>query len=756
MKSYCAIGWALTTLALAPLPAGSEQPAWAEQARVLDLSEAEISALADQGVVVTSHEYRQAFVPYLARMKSQIPAPVFITSDAVLNGYHVLFEESVVRTERRRAQLLEPLLDELWRQLREGMPAPGTSRELDEDAWRCALVTIGTAVELLGGETAGTGAEIDALIDHEVHRVEQARVRAASWWLGVELDYTRYRPRSFYAGEPALERLFRATAWLQAIPFRLDRDADLVAIRILADAYRQLPEGTRTAMAGVDAAFDSLVGPQDDPSIAWVAARLESRGVHRSPSSTSWRRWLSREIEQHGPKPAVNDQLRGSLIAGDSSAEASVRVLPSRRTSDSVLFQKLADGPPPHPPRLELMVSGLHVCAALGAQPCRDFLRSEDPAIALLVQQLATAPAPEVSAFERYLYTVQALLSPPGPRTPAFMRSPAWQAKSVQTVLAGWAQLRHTWQLQTKQATVVLGMSLGAPAGFVEPVPEFYERLTRLVATSRTAFAAAGALDVDAGEIRAMAVLLERLNRERWELTAAEQKLLNRASELAYALDQIGRRGQGTFGVRAGPAERARLLLELAEQVSRIGGLPQGSSLRGAATYVHLDLNPFWDRLEELCESLLRLSRKQIDGERFTDEEDRFLSRFGEQLAFVMLYTGNSYMQQATDDAPRVADVFCNPNLERCLEVGVARPRRIVVLYPYGSSFVLAHGAVLPYLELASPRRLTDTDWRELLDSPNRPATPPWLTAIGPQSEPARLVPEDRRRPNRATAQRSP
>jgi len=764
MKPGCVTGWVLVSLTLAALPAPRcEQHAWVEEARALDLSEAEIAALADQGMVVTTHEYRQSFVPYLALMKSQIPAPVFITSDAILNGYHVLFEESVTRVERRRARHLTPLLDELWRQLQEARPPQASLRELDDDAWRRALVTIGTAAELLGGEATGADAETAALIDCEVRRVEEARTTTKSWWLGppdrgfVALDYSRFRPRSFYAGDPVLERLFRATAWLQAIPFRLDRDSEFEAVRILADAYRRIPEESRTAMAGVDVAFDRLLGPPDDPTLAWVAARLEDASRQPGRSLASWRRWLEREIERHGLHPAINDQLRSPDFEGDSSAEPSVRLLPSRRTPDSVLLQQLADGPPPYPPRLDFMASGLHVCAALGSPLCRQTLSSEDAEIASLVERLAAAPAPEASAFERYLYTVQALLSPPDPRAPPFIRAPAWQAKSAQTLLAGWAQLRHTWQLQSKQATVVLGMTWGTPAGFVEPVPEFFERLVRLVATSRETFEAAGALGADADELRAMAALLERWDRQRWELSESERRILSRAAELADALERLRGRAQTDLTLRGRTdipraTGRADLLRELADQIDEGGGLPDDPSLRRAAIYTHLELGPFWDRLDELCADLERLAAKQLAGEPLTAEDDKFFTGFGEALAFVMLYTGNSYMQTPADDAPRVADVFFNPNRNGYLEVGIGRPRRIVVLYPWGSSFVPAHGAVLPYLEVASPSRLTDSEWRARLDTADRPALPPWLADLGPQSEPPQLVSESRRPPtNRRT-----
>ena len=53
------------------------------------------------------------------------------------------------------------------------------------------------------------------------------------------------------------------------------------------------------------------------------------------------------------------------------------------------------------------------------------------------------------------------------------MRNEAWEIKSCNAVLSGWAQLRHTWALQARQSNYCLG-GIRPPPGFVEPDPEFF------------------------------------------------------------------------------------------------------------------------------------------------------------------------------------------------------------------------------------------------------------------------------------------
>ena len=94
-----------------------------------------------------------------------------------------------------------------------------------------------------------------------------------------------------------------------------------------------------------------------------------------------------------------------------------------------------------------------------------------------------------------------------------------------------------------------------------------------------------------------------------------------------------------------------------------------------------------------------------------------------------MFYGGNSY-SHPRDDAPRIVDVFSNPQAGKHLLIGIARPRKLWLLYPTREGEILCRGAVLPYHEFAHTERLTDVDWKKLLDSPQRPALPAWIHSV--------------------------
>jgi hypothetical protein len=176
-----------------------------------------------------------------------------------------------------------------------------------------------------------------------------------------------------------------------------------------------------------------------------------------------------------------------------------------------------------------------------------------------------------------------------------------------------------------------------------------------------------------------------------------------------------------------------KVLTELSRLLRSYGALVKGGpEKRALLTLMGWDekiVLAGWHRLASICRRLEVLAHKQLRGVRFSAEEDEFLRTYGQRLAAVMLYSGNSYLTPR-DDAPRAIDVFGNPEDGKHLLVGIARPRTLWVLYPVRGVDVLCRGAVLPYREFRHPERLTDAGWKALLGSAKAPKSPAWIQPV--------------------------
>jgi hypothetical protein len=265
--------------------------------------------------------------------------------------------------------------------------------------------------------------------------------------------------------------------------------------------------------------------------------------------------------------------------------------------------------------------------------------------------------------------------------------------------------------------------------GFVEPVPEFYARLGKLVAATEATLKEAEAFALPdfkalAGKVAVAEALVARARKSKeglGSLSPEERDLLDQFNHGIEWLPVAPARDGDSKTV----LENLSRVLKLYRRLAK-GDVPGLEDMLGQEAG---HVASAWERLGNACRRLEALAHKQLRQVRFSDEENTFLLDYGKDLAAIMLYGGNSYLTPK-DDAPRVIDVFSNPAEGKHLLVGIARPRALWVLYPVGGVDVLCRGAVLPYHEWAHSSRLTDAEWKSLLGTAKRPGPPAWIQPL--------------------------
>lgn len=720
---------------------------WQKDAKASGLTDEQMATLQKQGFVVTGKTFRQAFLPYLGGEQ------LFVTSDAIANTYSVLLEDSVRLLETVNARRLNTYLVEAWKETASFPKRFTGDPALLAAAHNRVRMVMGVALELSTGEKVDAPPELQNAIDEEARRVIAATEKSKPAWMGppdsgfVALDYTRFKPRGLYTARPALERYFRATAWLQAIPFRFSKDEELAAWLMLyegLDDYQNKPlynaqqeisfmdhEKVPGSMKG---ALVMLIGEPDEADL------FESS--HTGVSVDGWNAQFFADLREQWTKSgpgaedgivhlaAINDQV--AVAAKDGKPERTFRILSACRLPDAAMFSHTEAF------HAGAFPSGREVAAALGSPIARAYYASEDPKLLAQIDEDKHTYA-GWTLYNDYLNALSTLFEPVDAAAPDLFHSSAWQQKSLQTFLGGWAQERHAWVLQAKQNVIMLGMAEVVPSGFVEPVPDFFNRMAQLSLRSLQIFQAAGAYDNGIQEVvqnyRDAAAALRRYAAARKldakaEPTRADAEILMNNEGLLLSLSEA------TTG-KTPPTEdeRAAKLDQMASQLETQGP-GNDPNLKREIAYRGAQAEKKWQDFTALCLKLNELASKQLRHRPLSEADNQFYYDFGSSLASFMGYDSNEF-DNVHDDAPRIVDIYSNPNSGKFMEGGIGRPLLMYLLYPYDGKLILTHGAVLPYYEFSSGERLTDQAWADLLNTPTAPNPPEWLKEVT-----SMLVPE--------------
>ncbi len=550
-------------------------------------------------------------------------------------------------------------------------------------------------------------------------------------WLGppepdlVVLDYSRYQVRGFYTRTDALTRYFRAVAWLQSIPFRVSHDDELLSIlmlgRCIAPDGSESDQGRYEAHCNFFRTYAEFLGVGDD----WDVVTAVDAVVGGLDFDLEAKR--AELIAQAEDGPQINDQLRFVPDDPNVVAEPNFRIISAYRLPEAVLFQRTTDI---RQFRGRAFPNGLEVCIALGSTFARDKLQDAEKAKVLATIDENQGLFAGTSLYFDYLRMVATLLDAPEPNAPDFMAAEPWQAKSCGTALAGWAQTRHTWILQAKLNVASLSTSR-RPAGFVEPEPGFFRRMADLAARTQGLLEAAGAFDSSYFSlIDALTDLADLLDQ-----CATEEEFSRRLAELPD--DERLRLGHLRLMLRWPASDdlpEEEWTTAMADWLRRMAeDLGEGivdPSLAGFTWMYESDVAHLWSLLETTSRRLESIARTQLAGGDLDEDDDDFIKRYGGTLAAIMGYDGNYSAEHPKDDAPRIADIYSNPEVEGNLHVGVGRARAIYVLYPWHGQDLLCQGGVMPYYEFVDSGRLTDDEWKARLDSDARPDVPAWLRPI--------------------------
>jgi len=647
-------------------------------------TEADKSLLRQNHFVSKPSLFKQVYSLYNYAEENNIPQ--FVTTDALLHTFHILYDYSLrVLEVKRFADDLKALnhamlerMSEYYR--RTNCPCDSNLRKVIEKdiAYFTVVEYIPKPEQLCFKGAQLSGAERMAC--EELKLIAAHQGFAPSPIFGYKEDYSQYVPRGHYTRNDTLKIYFKQMMWYGRMMFRVSppkneftneideekaKEETLMAILIVR-AMNELSVNGEPAMNPWSRIYyptTFFVGKSDDLDIAEYTQLLKevyggnylSLALQAYADTVKLTEFITRARELRDP--LINSSWVFETQDHELVTKA-FRFMGQRFIPDSYMFTQLV-----HKKVLDrLFPKGLDVFSVMGSQRAFEILDkvfgetrygNYTTQMDSLKREFA-ALSPETWAQNLYwnwLYCLMAMLIPKGEGYPPFMRNIAWIDKELFTALASWGELRHDTILYAKQSYTFETGEPPRPSltyGYVEPNPYLFARLASLI------------------------------------------------NLLRVGLDNLG--------------------LGLDEFRSKFSDL------------------------ESLLLGLKLMSEKELENKELTFDEYNTIWKIGERLESLLTFppeTAGTITSDADNEMAVVADVHTDPNTGQVLEEGVGYPFHLYVIVKDAKGLRMTIGAMFSYYEFPHPMadRLTDEAWQRMLKSTNPPKPPNWADSFMDMSQ---------------------
>jgi hypothetical protein len=461
--------------------------------------------------------------------------PVFVTTDAMLHTAHIFFDYLLRIIEIEK---LDPAIRKLTDLMLE---ASGTqyAKAKNPEVKEAARLNIGffSVAKSLLDEDFKPSEEVADMVKKEIGHImahEGIKPRALLPYVKnpnpfktpyAFEDYSQYVPRGHYTRNETFERYFRTMMWYGRVGFILrpgleepergyGRKMTLQAL-LITDALLSSEKGIPLWKTVYEPTV-FFVGKADDLAVEDYKSLIgkvfpKSGGIDRYADTKDLDSFIEQSLKLMPPR------ILSSVAIGEDEPIASVtmgfRFMGQRFIPDSYIlgqlvygasdgklaFRHTGSGKPftmenlPNVGPARAFPRGLDVFAVLGSERALEILNKEgdtaytdyDDQMKLLRKEFSkvTVEKWNQNLYWRWLHSLLPVLElQEREYLPAFMRTPAWLDKCLNTTLGSWAELRHDTILYAKQSYTAMALAAmplqkPKPYGFVEPYPEVYSRL---------------------------------------------------------------------------------------------------------------------------------------------------------------------------------------------------------------------------------------------------------------------------------------
>jgi hypothetical protein len=493
--------------------------------------EDQLMLIKTNGFVVTPTKHEQLYHVYEQNDYDMVPN--FITTDSLLQIYSILFDSTLRRTEEKklRANLLK-LTEASMKATIKRYETSGTDL-IKKKLAKQALAYFSVPYVLLTGDRKNLHNDIKGIVNKELALIDAHSSFAPPAILAADnpaykdpdnkdlwVDYTQFVPRGHYTRSDALKSYFKAALWygLYPLPIR-DRfeETALTALTIKDILFETKSVDLWRSIYNITAFYSGASDDLDPMDLNNIAEQAFSK--ERDYSNKEKLKIFMRLAEE---RYKSKTKIRHVYVneAGIEKEQGPIfRLMGQRYIPDSEIMQRLVKASIEGESRL--FPKGLDVMAVLGNRMAEslmlnDYKEDWQRGFPEYPEELKKLKS-EFSSIDEdgwkknlymlWLWSLNALFEAhqEGDVKQFFLKGRGWEAKSLNTSLASWAELRHHTILYAKQSMIAAESGEsgekhwvwfpGPPRGYVEPNAEFFKRLIITIDLSASVLKSSGLME---------------------------------------------------------------------------------------------------------------------------------------------------------------------------------------------------------------------------------------------------------------------
>ncbi len=436
--------------------------------------------------------------------------PIFITTDTMLQVWHLLFDNSL---EYMEEIILFPLLRDSCKKMFEKITrewVAGESYLTIEDT----MIYLAVGAKLVDSninipqELQEATNQIVTAINNEITIFDAVNQFQSDITRRYIDDFSQYKPRGHYTHSETLQIYFKLFKWFSRIPFFFDSYAgqyylsrsplqmiESASILVWIMKNTQVTQQAK----GLDiwqyfAKFLNVVFGKtysiSPTNIDKACSNLIGDNWHPSMLSENDLTSIQQSILSNNSLPTPKSAFIIDVLAQSNISPKTFVLFGERLTLDTYAFNHLVY---PYVPE-RLFPNGLDMAATCLQSSRAQNLLSENYQTINNYQSMTEQMQDEIQSWSpeekltvywtwvetlKHLTPMMPLFNDSNiPNVPSFMQMGSWRDEKLTTILSSWAQLKHDAILYIQQSYTRPLCS--TPEGYVEPYPRFYSELGQL------------------------------------------------------------------------------------------------------------------------------------------------------------------------------------------------------------------------------------------------------------------------------------